>query len=86
VEILETVDIHFLYSAGISFASSVTLMILVSLFTKPEPDKKVASLIWHPSLWHNETIELKNKPAWQNYRYQSAVLLIITALVVGWFW
>jgi SSS family solute:Na+ symporter len=86
VEILEIVDIHFLYSAGISFASSVTLMILVSLLTKPEPTEKVASLIWHPSMWHDETIELKNKPAWQNYRYQSILLLLITALVVGWYW
>lgn len=86
VEIFAMVSIHFLYSAGISFVCSVGLMIGVSLVTKPEPAEKVASLIWHPSMWHTETVSLENKPAWQNYRYQSVALLMLTALVVGLFW
>ena len=86
VEILESIDIHFLYAAGISFVGSVLLMIVVSVMTPPEPNDKVASLVWHPSMWHTETVALKDKPAWQNYRYQSVALLMMTALVVGWFW
>ena len=86
IEIRGIFDIHFLYAAGISFASSIALLVVISLLTQPQPKEQTDELIWRPALWHAETEELKGKPIWQNYRYLSILLLLSTAIVVGAFW
>ncbi len=42
--------------------------------------------IWTKSLIKAETEELSSLPWYLNYRYLSIVLLILTALIVGYFW
>ena len=86
VEVMGVFYIHFLYAAGISFVLSCALLVAISLATAPPPAEKIADTIWRPALWHAETEELRGKPWWQNYRYQSIALLLTTALVVGAFW
>ena len=47
---------------------------------------RLANYIWKSSLFTQETEELKDLPWYLNYRYQSIILLIITAILVGYFW
>jgi solute:Na+ symporter, SSS family len=86
IEILGVFQIQFLYAAGISFVSSIAVLVVVSLLTAPEPKEKTAGLTWHPALWHAETEELRGVPRWQNYRVIAAALFLATAGMVIWFW
>ncbi|MEL6922993.1 MAG: hypothetical protein AAFO94_03020, partial [Bacteroidota bacterium] len=45
-----------------------------------------SNYIWRSSLFTDETKELESVPWYLNYRYLSVLLLIITAIVVGYFW
>jgi len=49
-------------------------------------DDKRSNYIWESSLFTDETKELESLPWYLNYRYLSIVLLILTAIVVGYFW
>jgi solute:Na+ symporter, SSS family len=86
IEVLGVVQIQFLYAAGISFVSSIVVLVSVSLMSAPEPKEKTADLTWHPALWHAETEELKSLPWWQNYRFGALALFAATAGMVIWFW
>jgi len=85
-EIQGVFDLHFLYAACALFGLGLALMVVISLMTAQKEGEEVEQLIWRPQLWHDETKELAGKPAWQNYRYQSVGLLVITAVIVGWWW
>ncbi len=77
---------QFLYLPPILLAISMVTMAVVSLRGAPPPLEKTEGLMWTPSFWRAETEALRTVPAWKNYRLQSAVLLALTALVVGIFW
>lgn len=49
-------------------------------------EDKLENYIWKKSIFHEETEELKETIWYLNYRYQSVVLLILTAILVGFFW
>ena len=57
---------------------------------RPDPfynhAQKVANYTWSPRLIAEETEELKDLPWYKNYRIQSVFLLIITAILVAYFW
>jgi SSS family solute:Na+ symporter len=84
VQVLGFVEIQFLYAAGIMFASGMLMMLVISLLTPAPPREVTDQLVWHPRLWREETEELRGKPWYQNYRYWSILLLIVTAVVVIW--
>ncbi len=86
VEIQGLFYIHFLYSAAIMLVFSLGVLIIGSRLSKPDPDEKTAGLIWTPALWREETEELKGVPFYRNYRYWAVLLVITTAVIVGWFW
>ena len=86
LEILGLFELHFLYANGILNVFCAVVMVCVSLITTP-PDPEVArEMTWGPEIWRAETEELRGKPAWQNYRYLSILLLLTTAAIVGWYW
>jgi len=79
-------DFHFLAKANILFLISVVIHVVVSLSTgKPEADK-VAEYTYKKELFTSETEELKALPWYQNYRYLAVILLLLTTLIVVWFW
>nr|WP_298373591.1 sodium:solute symporter [uncultured Halomonas sp.] len=80
------VDFHFLYSASVLLFVGLALIIGVSLITQHKPGEEVDELIWTTQILKDESEELAAKPAWQNYRYQSMVLMAVTAIIVIWFW
>ncbi|WP_216594771.1 hypothetical protein [Halomonas sp. PR-M31] len=79
-------DFHFLYSASVLLFVGLALIIGVSLITQHKPGEEVDELIWTTQILKDESEELAAKPAWQNYRYQSMVLMAVTAIIVIWFW
>ncbi len=49
-------------------------------------EDKIENYIWKKSIFNEETEELADVIWYKNYRYQSVVLLILTAILVGYFW
>jgi len=86
IEIKGALDLHFLYAAIILFGLGIVSLVVISLFTPPKDAEAIENLVWRPQLWRDETKELAGKPIWQNYRYLSVGLLIITAAIVIWWW
>ena len=86
IEIMGIVQLHFLYAAGLSLVFSVIVLVVTSLMSEVPSPEKTEELTWRIELWHAETEELKELPAWQNYRYQAAALFATTAAIVIWFW
>ncbi len=79
-------DFHFLAKANILFLISVIIHVVVSLSTgKPEAEK-VAEYTYKKELFTSETEELKALPWYKNYRYLAVILLLLTTLIVVWFW
>ncbi|MGA9238674.1 sodium:solute symporter [Robiginitalea sp.] len=79
-------DFHFLAKANILFLISVIIHVVVSLSTgKPEAEK-VAEYTYKKELFTSETEELKALPWYQNYRYLAVILLLLTTIIVVWFW
>lgn len=79
-------EMHFLIRTFVLFVMCVVIHIVVSLITKAPAAEKVETLTWSTKFIKEETEELKNLPWYQNYRILSVILLVITALVVGFFW
>ena len=86
VEVFNVLSIQFLYASGISFLISLAAMGIISPLTKAPVPEQTDELTWGPSVWRQETEDLRGKPAWQNYRYQCIALALATAVIVGAFW
>ncbi len=79
-------EIHFLGKASLLFVICVLIHVVVSLATPVPPADKVAEYTYRSSMFTEETEELKALPWYKNYRKLAVILLIITAIVVGFFW
>ena len=85
-ELTGALHLHFLYIAPVLFVLC-TLVLIVASLTSPAPEAQaVAPYVWTRRFFDAETRELASLPFYQNYRWQSLGLLILAALVVGWFW
>ena len=74
--------LHFLYAAPLIFALTLAGLVVGSRSGNPAAKEMTDLLCWTPALWRAETRELGARPAWQNYRLQSALLLVATAILV----
>lgn len=79
-------NIHFLHQVPILFVICCGLNIFISQFSAPPSQEKVQSMTWSKSIYREETEELRGLPWYKNYRYLAVILLILTALIVGWYW
>jgi solute:Na+ symporter, SSS family len=75
-------DLHFLYVAPILTALDLGLIIGVSKARKTELSASSAATMWTRDFSKSEHLRLQRRPAWQDYRSQSAVLLILTGIIV----
>ncbi|MEO1654548.1 MAG: sodium transporter, partial [Bacteroidota bacterium] len=73
---------HFLYVAPILAFICFIVLVVVSLATPPPPADKTEGLIWTKQIYREETAELAGLPWYQNFRYLSIILLIITGIIV----
>jgi len=79
-------EIHFLHKAPLLMLCCMAIHVIASLATAPPQPEKVEQLTWHIGLFRAETEELKGLPWYKNYRILAVFLLILTAIVVGYFW
>jgi SSS family solute:Na+ symporter len=77
--------LHFLYVAPILTALDTLILLAVSTASKVEISASSAATMWTSEFSKLEHLRLRLTPAWQDYRIQSSVLLILTAIVVYWF-
>lgn len=85
IEVLGVVPLQFLYAAGISFAASIAVLVVVSLVGTTPDLEKTGELTWEKRYWTEETEALKGTPVWANYRVLTGVMLAVTAGIVVWF-
>lgn len=78
--------LHFLYLSPILLVISFCALIATSLATAPPDAATVRALTWSPAMLHDEKPMLDRLPWYQNYRYQSAALLVLVVLVVVIWW
>lgn len=79
-------QMHFLLRTTVLFLACFLAHFIISSMTPAPPEVKTKNLTWSPKLIAEETAELADLPWYLNYRYQAAILLLITAVVVGYFW
>lgn len=72
--------IHFLYAAPIVFSITAVVVVVFSLFTKPELDEKIKKYVWTKEVYKQETIELKGLPWYKNFRVLSIIILVVTII------
>ena len=86
LSVLDVYQINFLYLAPVLLVIAMAVMAVVSLQGEAPPADKTADTTWTPAFFRAESAELRDVPAWKNYRIQSAVLIVLTAILVGFFW
>jgi SSS family solute:Na+ symporter len=79
-------EFHFLAKANLLFVIAVLVHVVVSLATGLPEAQKVADYTYKKSIYSAETIELKALSWYKNYRVLSIILLIVTTILVGFFW
>jgi SSS family solute:Na+ symporter len=79
-------EMHFLHRTFYLFVLCGLVNIMVSRLTPAPSAEQVANYTWSRSLIAEETAELEDVVWYKNYRYQAVVLLVITFILVGWFW
>jgi SSS family solute:Na+ symporter len=80
--VLGWTHLHFLYVAPILTALDGAILIAVSAARKTEISATSAATMWTSDFSRAEALRLRPTPAWKDYRVQSAVLLLITGIVV----
>jgi SSS family solute:Na+ symporter len=79
-------EVHFLHMAFFLMVICASIHIFVSLATAPPSLEKTEQYTWNKKIFTAETEELKALPWYKNYRILAILLLIVTAVIVGWFW
>ncbi len=82
----EVNELHFLAKATWLFVICVTLHMIVSLATKPQSEQQIKEYTYKKEMFAEESKDLTGLPWYKNYRILSVILLIVTAIVVGFFW
>jgi solute:Na+ symporter, SSS family len=81
-EIFELYELQFLYATGVMVVISIVAFVGISLAT-PAPDPtEFADVTFTRETWRNENEELAGKPKYQNYRYISLAIFVVTVAVV----
>jgi SSS family solute:Na+ symporter len=80
--VLHWTHLHFLYVAPILTALDMAVLIGVSVHTRAAPVGSEQIAMWKIDFSRAERLRLKLVPIWQDYRFQAAVLLALTAAIV----
>lgn len=79
-------DFHFLAKANLLFVVSISVHVLVSLSTPAPASDKVDQYTYKKEMIAQDTEEFRGLPWYQHFRILSLILLVITAIIVGYFW
>ena len=79
-------QMHFLHRTFYLFVLCMLVNLIVSQLTAPPAAEKIDNYTWSTRLIAEETEELSDLVWYKNYRYQAVILLLLTAVLVGYFW
>ncbi len=79
-------QMHFLHRTFYLFVFCGLVNYVVSHFSTPPTAEQVENYTWSPEIIKQDSATLVGLPWYKNYRVQSVILIIITILLVGWFW
>ncbi len=79
-------DLHFLAKATWLFVICIMIHTVISLLTKPQSEQQIREYTYNKEIFNQESKELNGLPWFKNYRILSVILLVITAILVGFFW
>ncbi len=79
-------DIHFLLTVPFYFAWSILVMVVISLLTDKPEKVKIEGYTFSLAEFRQETLELKSKSIWDNYRFWSILLLLFCIVILIIFW
>lgn len=78
-------EIHFTYMAVVMFAAGVAVIALTSMVTEPpDADRLDKATISWPDI--KQSLSAEGTPLRSDFRVWSGVLIVVTAILVGWFW
>ncbi len=78
-------NMHFLFIVPILFTFSVAVIVVVSMLTaRPQPEK-LKDTVFTLSDFKDETIGLRQVKWYQNYRYMSIGLIVLSIALLFWF-
>lgn len=80
------IELQFLLVAPVLLVLSVLAMVVTTFVTESPDYERIKDLVWTKELFEMETREMKGLAWYKNYRYQSAALLLITAVIIISFW
>jgi SSS family solute:Na+ symporter len=80
----QVIGIHFLYVAPIIFVVTLAILISINRYTRSEPVEE--ALLWRKSLYDREALAMRFVSWYKDYRILSIGLLILTGIVIAWFW
>ena len=78
-------DIHFLHTAPLLLLACLVIHICFSLLSAPPSQEKIEKMTWTKAIFDSETRELNTLVWYKNYRNLAILLLLLTALIVGYF-
>ena len=78
-------DIHFLHTAPLLLLACLAIHICFSLLSAPPSQEKIEKMTWTKAIFDSETRELNTLVWYKNYRNLAILLLLLTALIVGYF-
>ena len=78
-------DIHFLHTAPLLLLACLVIHICFSLLSAPPSQEKIEKMTWTKAIFDSETQELNTLVWYKNYRNLAILLLLFTALIVGYF-
>ncbi|MEQ8403865.1 MAG: sodium:solute symporter [Oceanicaulis sp.] len=78
-------EIHFTYMAVVMFLVGAAMLAVFALFTDPPEAERLDKATIN---WQNikDNLSSDGKPFYSDFRLWSLVLLVLTAILVGWFW
>ena len=84
-ETLGLPDIHFTIMSSLMMFVGIAIYVGISAVTHQERDERVERLIWTREGISEQILGLV-RPVWQDYRFQSLILLGLVIVSVAWFW
>ncbi len=79
-------NVHFLIQVPVLALVCAVINVVISNLAAPPAKEKTDGLIWSAAIYRAETKELVGTPWYKNYRILSVLLLLLTAIIVIWFW
>lgn len=83
-EVLELIDLQFLYGTGLMLLLNLGVYLTLTLRSEA-PDSEAGELTWSRESWRKDREDLADKPVWKSHHMWSALLVVVTLVMVVMF-